>query len=267
MSNNPFPGHPESGAGRPRLDSFDSLLSMLATKDDAGGTDGGDTQAMTASNNVPNPFINALSAGYSAATSSSFPGASTSSMTSSMTGSSSSSSSGHTATSSTESSVPEEGVFDYTLGGWLGVLSNLEEDPGEDAPCDPTKQPPIRFADQEPSGAVVPSTVGSKTPSTDSPPPEVDTTANPAKKRRKKDLTEEERRLRNFREQARSNQLSYQIEEVRSILTAGGVIVPRATKGAVLSAAIAHMQKLQEQLDQVNRYGHCSGAFHRGCKT
>ena len=77
---------------------------------------------------------------------------------------------------------------------------------------------------------------------------------HPASKKRKQNLTEEGRRERNEREQARSNRLSQQIEEMRDLLTVAGVVVPRATKGAVLAATVQHMRALQEQHDQVQRY-------------
>ena len=67
------------------------------------------------------------------------------------------------------------------------------------------------------------------------------------KKRRKRVLTEEKRIERNAKEQARSNQLSQQFEDLRSVLTEAGIVVPKGTKVSILTLAMDYIQLLQQQ--------------------
>ena len=67
----------------------------------------------------------------------------------------------------------------------------------------------------------------------------------PLKKRRKRELTEEKRKQRNAKEQARSNQLSQQFDDLRNLLTQAGIVVPKGTKGCVLTASFEYIKVLQ----------------------
>lgn len=68
----------------------------------------------------------------------------------------------------------------------------------------------------------------------------------------KKGLTEESRVERNVREQKRSLHISQQINEIRNIITKGGMYVQKATKCGVLQDAIDYIQKLQESQQVAN---------------
>lgn len=70
-------------------------------------------------------------------------------------------------------------------------------------------------------------------------------------KRRKKELTDHERKKRNAREQARSNRVSEKFEELRTILMEAGVIVPKGTKGSVLSMVIEYIRRLKQNTTKV----------------
>ena len=67
----------------------------------------------------------------------------------------------------------------------------------------------------------------------------------PKKKRIKQDLSEERRRQRNAKEQARSNRLSQQFDDLREILNQAGIVVPKGTKGCVLAASLEYIKVLQ----------------------
>lgn len=57
---------------------------------------------------------------------------------------------------------------------------------------------------------------------------------------------QERREERNQREKERSFRISKQINELRNLLSSGGVIVPKGTKGAVLSEAANYIRMLQQ---------------------
>ena len=70
------------------------------------------------------------------------------------------------------------------------------------------------------------------------------------KKRRKRVLTEDKRKERNAKEQARSNQLSQQFDNLRNLLTQAGIVVPKGTKVCVLSLAMDYIRMLQQNQTQ-----------------
>ena len=70
---------------------------------------------------------------------------------------------------------------------------------------------------------------------------------------------------RNAREKERSFRITQQIEELRQLLHDGGVVVPKSTKGTILSATIRYIksiqrQQKQEQQKQPERNQHQPGA-------
>ncbi len=65
----------------------------------------------------------------------------------------------------------------------------------------------------------------------------------PRKKKRLGDMKREER---NAREKERSFRISRQINELRSLLSSGGVIVPKGTKSSVLTEAANYIRMLQQ---------------------
>ena len=65
--------------------------------------------------------------------------------------------------------------------------------------------------------------------------------------KRRKILSEEKRKERNAREQSRSNQISEQFAELRDLLVSSGVVVPKGTKGAVLSVALDYIRGMQQK--------------------
>ena len=69
---------------------------------------------------------------------------------------------------------------------------------------------------------------------------------SPQPKRRKKRLDERKRVERNAREKERSFRISKQINELRSLLSSGGVIVPKGTKSSVLTEAANYIRMLQQ---------------------
>uniref|UniRef100_A0A7S3KX76 BHLH domain-containing protein n=1 Tax=Amphora coffeiformis TaxID=265554 RepID=A0A7S3KX76_9STRA len=69
---------------------------------------------------------------------------------------------------------------------------------------------------------------------------------SPQPKRRKKRLDERKRVERNAREKERSFRISKQINELRGLLSSGGVIVPKGTKSSVLTEAANYIRMLQQ---------------------
>mmetsp|Transcript_27717 Transcript_27717/g.65110 ORF Transcript_27717/g.65110 Transcript_27717/m.65110 type:complete len:563 (-) Transcript_27717:2245-3933(-) len=63
---------------------------------------------------------------------------------------------------------------------------------------------------------------------------------------RKKKLDDSKREERNAREKERSFRISKQINELRALLSSGGVIVPKGTKSSVLTEAANYIRMLQQ---------------------
>ena len=59
-------------------------------------------------------------------------------------------------------------------------------------------------------------------------------------------VNEEIREERNAREKERSFRISRQINEIRNLLSSGGVIVPKGTKSSVLTEAASYIRMLQQ---------------------
>jgi hypothetical protein len=66
---------------------------------------------------------------------------------------------------------------------------------------------------------------------------------NPRKKNRLDTMKREER---NAREKERSFRISKQIDDLRNLLSTGGVIVPKGTKSSVLTEAANYIRMLQQ---------------------
>lgn len=64
--------------------------------------------------------------------------------------------------------------------------------------------------------------------------------------KKKKPLTNERREERNMREKERSLKITQQIGELRSLLSLGGVIVPKGTKSTILTEAANYIRLLQQ---------------------
>eukprot|EP00804_Cyclotella_cryptica_P021873 CCRYP_000839-RB/>CCRYP_000839-RB protein AED:0.18 eAED:0.18 QI:0/1/0.33/1/0.5/0.66/3/400/423 len=64
--------------------------------------------------------------------------------------------------------------------------------------------------------------------------------------KKKKHLTSERREERNLREKERSLKITQQIHELRSLLSSGGVIVPKGTKSTILTEAANYIRLLQQ---------------------
>lgn len=67
-----------------------------------------------------------------------------------------------------------------------------------------------------------------------------------ATKTKKKKLDDNKREERNAREKERSFRISKQINELRTLLSSGGVIVPKGTKSSVLTEAANYIRMLQQ---------------------
>ena len=65
-------------------------------------------------------------------------------------------------------------------------------------------------------------------------------------KKRAKKLDDNKREERNAREKERSFRISRQINELRNLLSSGGVIVPKGTKSSVLTEAANYIRMLQQ---------------------
>ena len=63
---------------------------------------------------------------------------------------------------------------------------------------------------------------------------------------KKKKLDDVKREERNLREKERSYRITSQINELRNLLSSGGVIVPKGTKNAVLTEAANYIRILQQ---------------------
>ena len=71
--------------------------------------------------------------------------------------------------------------------------------------------------------------------------------ANAAVGSKKKKLVDDvKREERNAREKERSHRIAAQINELRTLLSNGGVIVPKGTKNAVLTEAANYIKMLQQ---------------------
>ena len=64
--------------------------------------------------------------------------------------------------------------------------------------------------------------------------------------KKKKRLNDRKREERNAREKERSFRISKQINELRALLSTGGVIVPKGTKSSVLTEAANYIRMLQQ---------------------
>ena len=64
--------------------------------------------------------------------------------------------------------------------------------------------------------------------------------------RKKKKVDDTKREERNAREKERSFRISRQINELRNLLSSGGVIVPKGTKSSVLTEAANYIRMLQQ---------------------
>ena len=73
-----------------------------------------------------------------------------------------------------------------------------------------------------------------------------DSEDHPRKKGKKLHLDEGKREERNAREKERSFRISKQINELRNLLSTGGVIVPKGTKSSVLTEAANYIRMLQQ---------------------
>jgi hypothetical protein len=65
-------------------------------------------------------------------------------------------------------------------------------------------------------------------------------------RKKKKKLNERKREQRNAREKERSFRISHQIDELRALLSSGGVIVPKGTKSSILVEAANYIRVLQQ---------------------
>jgi hypothetical protein len=64
---------------------------------------------------------------------------------------------------------------------------------------------------------------------------------------KKKELNAQQRQVRNAREQERSNKISHQYATLRQLLNDAGIVVPKGTKGCVLSATREYIAVLQQR--------------------
>lgn len=64
--------------------------------------------------------------------------------------------------------------------------------------------------------------------------------------KKKKPLTNERREERNMREKERSLKITQQIQELRDLLSLGGIIVPKGTKSTILTEAANYIRLLQQ---------------------
>ena len=71
-------------------------------------------------------------------------------------------------------------------------------------------------------------------------------TAGAATASKKKKLDDTKREERNAREKERSFRISKQINELRTLMSSGGVIVPKGTKSSVLTEAANYIRMLQQ---------------------
>ena len=75
-------------------------------------------------------------------------------------------------------------------------------------------------------------------------------------KKRTRHLTERKRVQRNSKEQERSHQINHQFSELRQLLSANGIVVPKGTKSAVLEITLEYIRVLREREQQLERYVH-----------
>ena len=78
-------------------------------------------------------------------------------------------------------------------------------------------------------------------------PPGQDAQVSRGQKKGKPRVGDMKREERNAREKERSYRITSQINELRGLLSTGGVIVPKGTKNAVLTEAANYIRILQQQ--------------------
>lgn len=103
--------------------------------------------------------------------------------------------------------------------------------------------------DNKQSASAKPSTISSSSVQTPVPvksEPDILSQEDSEDTKKKSKLQDSKREERNAREKERSFRISRQINELRSLLSSGGVIVPKGTKSSVLSEAANYIRMLQQ---------------------
>lgn len=132
-------------------------------------------------------------------------------------------------------------TLSFSIASKQGVKrkSSIDTSNGYKSDDESSPAPPITAPSQVISSAN-PSVLTSTTSSSDANPDE-----HSSKKAKK--LDEIKREERNQREKERSYRITSQINELRTLLSAGGVIVPKGTKNAVLTEAANYIRDLQQR--------------------
>lgn len=81
-------------------------------------------------------------------------------------------------------------------------------------------------------------------------PSSASSTVGSSNKRDHKSVPLAKRKERNAREKDRSFRIAQQIDELRMVLSSGGVVVPKGTKSHVLTEAAKYIQMLQQKQSQ-----------------
>lgn len=118
--------------------------------------------------------------------------------------------------------------------------SSIDTSNGYKSDDESSPAPPINAAPSQVISSANPSVLPSTTSSSDAYPDE-----HSSKKGKK--LDDIKREERNQREKERSYRITSQINELRTLLSAGGVIVPKGTKNAVLTEAANYIRDLQQR--------------------
>lgn len=88
-----------------------------------------------------------------------------------------------------------------------------------------------------------------------------DETPTDIRSKRRKLLSDDKRKERNAREQGRSNKISDQFAELRELMVTSGIVVPKGTKGAVLSVVLEYIRVLQQTRVNTEAYVYPDGVF------
>lgn len=118
--------------------------------------------------------------------------------------------------------------------------SSIDTSNGYKSDDESSPAPPVNAAPTQVISSANASVLASTTSSSDAVPDD-----HPSKKTKK--LDDIKREERNQREKERSYRITTQINELRTLLSAGGVIVPKGTKNAVLTEAANYIRDLQQR--------------------
>ena len=130
-------------------------------------------------------------------------------------------------------------TLSFSIASKQGVKrkSSIDTSNGYKSDDESSPAPPINAAPSQVISSANPSVLTSSS----------DANLDEHSSKKAKKLDDIKREERNQREKERSYRITSQINELRTLLSAGGVIVPKGTKNAVLTEAANYIRDLQQR--------------------